>query len=144
MAIATVNPATGQTLKTFPALSQSEIDAKLQLAAETFRTYRLTSIESRAEMMSLAAQILDDAKVHLGKLMTGEMGKPLKAAVAEAEKCAWVCRYYAENAKTHLADQNIETNAKKVLCVSNHLVQFSRSCPGIFHSGKYSALRRRP
>ena len=113
MAIATVNPATGQTLKTFPALSQSEIDAKLQLAAETFRTYRLTSIESRAEMMSLAAQILDDAKVHLGKLMTGEMGKPLKAAVAEAEKCAWVCRYYAENAKTHLADQNIETNAKK-------------------------------
>ena len=113
MAIATVNPATGQTLRTFPELTQSEIDAKLQLAAETFRTYRLTSIESRAEMMSLAAQILDDAKVHLAKLMTTEMGKPLKAAVAEAEKCAWVCRYYAENAKTHLADQPVETNAKK-------------------------------
>ena len=113
MAIATVNPATGEVLKTFPALTPPEIEAKLQFATETFRAYRLTSIESRAEMMSVAAQILDDAKLHLGRLMTTEMGKPIKAAIAEAEKCAWVCRYYAENAKLHLADQPAETNAKK-------------------------------
>ena len=113
MAIATVNPTTGETLKTFPALTQPEIDAKLQLAAQAFQAYQLTSIASRAGMMSVAAQILEDEKLPLGKLMTTEMGKPIKAAISEAEKCAWVCRYYAENAHRHLADTPIETNATR-------------------------------
>jgi succinate-semialdehyde dehydrogenase/glutarate-semialdehyde dehydrogenase len=113
MGIASINPTTGETLKTFEALSAEQIEEKLQLAADTFRTYRRTSLEERARMMTRAADILESDKNALAKIMTTEMGKPIKAAVSEAEKCAWVCRYYAENAQRHLADQIVETNAGK-------------------------------
>jgi len=111
MGIASINPATGETLKTFEALTNDQIETKLQLAADTFKNYRHTSFEKRAQMMSKAADILESEKRQLGTIMTTEMGKPLKAAIAEAEKCALVCRYYAENAQKHLADQLVETNA---------------------------------
>jgi len=113
MGIASINPATGETLKTFEALTNDQIETKLQLAADTFKTHRRTSFEQRTEMMSKAADILESEKRQLGTIMTTEMGKPLKAAIAEAEKCALVCRYYAENAQKHLADQLVETNAAK-------------------------------
>ncbi len=113
MAIASINPTTGETLKTFDALSSAQIEEKLQLAADTFRTYRRTPFEERARMMTRAAEILENDKNALAKIMTTEMGKPIKAAVSEAEKCARVCRYYAENAQHHLADQVVETNARK-------------------------------
>jgi succinate-semialdehyde dehydrogenase/glutarate-semialdehyde dehydrogenase len=113
MAIATINPTTGATVKTFTELTGAEIDAKLALAALTFQTHRQTSFADRAQKMTDAAEILESEKQKLGRLMTIEMGKPLKAAISEAEKCAWVCRYYAENAEQHLADQIIETNAKR-------------------------------
>jgi succinate-semialdehyde dehydrogenase/glutarate-semialdehyde dehydrogenase len=113
MAIASINPATGETLKTFSALSAEQIEEKLRLAAGTFRTYSRTTFAERKPLMMRAAEILETNKHDLGKIMTLEMGKPLKAAIAEAEKCAWVCRYYAENAEHHLADQTVETNAKK-------------------------------
>ena len=113
MAIASINPATGETLKTFSALSPQQIEEKLQLAAETFRTYRRTSFAHRSRMMQRAAEIIENEKLAFGKIMTSEMGKPIKAAVSEAEKCAWVCRYYAESAQHHLANQIVETNARK-------------------------------
>src|SRR5262245_40825366 len=113
MAIASINPATGETLKTFTPLTKVEIDEKLQIAADTFRTYRRTQFADRARMMLRAAEILESDKLQLGKIMTTEMGKPLKAAISEAEKCALVCRYYAENAERHLADEQVQTNAKK-------------------------------
>jgi succinate-semialdehyde dehydrogenase/glutarate-semialdehyde dehydrogenase len=113
MAIRSISPTTGETLKTFSALSAEQIEEKLKLAANTFHTYRNTSFADRSRMMLRAAEILDAEKQGLSKLMTTEMGKPLKAAVSEAEKCAWVCRYYAENAERHLADQIVETNARK-------------------------------
>ena len=113
MAIASINPATGKTLKTFNALSAEQIEEKLQLAADTFRTYSRTTFAERKPLMMRAADILETEKADFGKIMTLEMGKPLKAAIAEAEKCAWVCRYYAENAQKHLADIPVETNAKK-------------------------------
>jgi len=113
MAIASINPATGETLKTFSALSPEQIEEKLRLAAEAFRAYRRTSFADRSRMMQRAAEILESEKLALAKIMTSEMGKPIKAAVSEAEKCAWVCRYYAENAEHHLADQIVETNAHK-------------------------------
>ena len=113
MAIASINPATGETLKTFTALSAEQVEAKLQLAADTFRTYSRTPFSDRKPLMMRAAEILETRKHEFGKIMTLEMGKPLKAAIAEAEKCALVCRYYAENAERHLADQVVETNAKK-------------------------------
>lgn len=112
MPIASINPSTGETLKTFAALTRAQIEEKLQLAEDTFRTYRRTPMAERARMMHRAAEILEADKQSLAKLMTAEMGKPIKAAIAEAEKCAWVCRYYAENAHYHLADQVVETNAR--------------------------------
>jgi len=105
MAIASINPATGETIREFSALSAQQLEQRLQLAAETFRTYRRTSFTDRSRMMLRTAEILESDKQKFGETMTMEMGKPLKAAIGEAEKCAWVCRYYAENAERHLADQ---------------------------------------
>jgi succinate-semialdehyde dehydrogenase/glutarate-semialdehyde dehydrogenase len=108
MAIATVNPATGEEIKTFEALTDEEIDGKLALAAETFREYRNTSFAERSRMLLRAAEILDDEAEDLGRLMTREMGKTLAAAKAEAQKCARGCRYYAEHAEAMLADEPVE------------------------------------
>ena len=113
MGIATINPATGQVLKTFEPLSDKQIEAKLQLAADTFPRFRKLSFAERGRMMSRAGEILETEKETLGRLMTTEMGKTLKSAVAEAAKCALVCRYYAENAERFLADEIVETPAKK-------------------------------
>ena len=113
MAIASINPTTGETLKTFQALNNAEIEEKLQRAADTFRAYRHTPMADRTRMMQRAAEILETEKNEFARVMTIEMGKPIKAAVSEAEKCAWVCRYYADNAARHLADQIVQTNAQK-------------------------------
>ena len=113
MAIATVNPATGETLRTFEPLSPSEIAAKLQRAAEAFRAHRRTSFADRAARMKRAAEILEAGKDRFARIMTTEMGKPIKAASEEAVKCAWACRYYADTAQQALADEVIATNASK-------------------------------
>ena len=113
MPIASVNPATGETLKAFEALNESQIEDKLQHAASTFTTYRLSTFAERESMMTRAAEILETEKHDFARLMTLEMGKPIKGAIAEAEKCALVCRYYAEHARQHLADRVVETNASK-------------------------------
>ena len=113
MSIASVNPATGETLKTFEPLNESQINEKLQLAALTFRSYRHTPFAQRESMLLRAAEILETEKHDFARLMTTEMGKPIKGAVGEAEKCALVCRYYAEHARHHLADKLVETNASK-------------------------------
>ncbi|WP_445627084.1 NAD-dependent succinate-semialdehyde dehydrogenase [Nostoc sp. DSM 114167] len=113
MAIATINPATGETLKTFEALNDAEIAAKLDLADRTFEQYRQTSFSQRSQWLEKAADILEQDKAEFAKLMTLEMGKPLKAAIAEAEKCALVCRYYAEHAPDFLADVSVKTDASQ-------------------------------
>lgn len=111
MAIATINPATGETLKTFEALSETQIAEKLQLAQTTFEQYRHLPIAQRQEWMNAAAEILERDKEKLGFLMTLEMGKTLKSAIAEIEKCASVCRFYAEHAAQFLADVTVKTDA---------------------------------
>ena len=113
MAIASINPATGEVLKKFEPLTAEEIEAKLQLAAETFETFRKTSFAERARWMNKAAEILESDKAELAKLMTLEMGKTYRSAVDEAVKCAWGCRYYAENAEKFMADEVVETTASR-------------------------------
>ncbi|MGB8830834.1 MAG: NAD-dependent succinate-semialdehyde dehydrogenase [Candidatus Sulfotelmatobacter sp.] len=113
MAIATTNPATGEVLKTFESLTPAEIEAKLQQAADAFRSYRKTSFVDRRSKMMRLAEILEREKDECARLMTLEMGKPFKAAVAEATKCAAGCRYYAENAERFLADEVVDTGAKR-------------------------------
>jgi len=113
MAIATTNPTTGEVVKSFEPLTSAQIEQKLQLAASAFRSHRRTSFADRAAKMMRAAEILEKEKDECAHLMTLEMGKPLKAAVAEAMKCAGGCRYYAENAEKFLADEVVETGAKR-------------------------------
>src|SRR5438874_2571095 len=113
MAIATVNPATGQVVKTFESLSDAQIEVRLQKAADTFLSYRRVPFAERAQKMLKAAAILDGEKETFAKMMTTEMGKTFRSAVDEAAKCAWVCRYYAENAERFLADEVVETTASR-------------------------------
>ena len=113
MSIRSINPATGQTLNSFDELSAQQIEESLTRAVNAFRNSRRTSLADRSSMMLRVAEILENEKNDFARLMTAEMGKPLKAAVQEAEKCAWVCRYYADHAEKHLADQIVETNATK-------------------------------
>jgi succinate-semialdehyde dehydrogenase/glutarate-semialdehyde dehydrogenase len=109
MAIASINPATGETLKTFDSLTEHQLEQKLARAAETFRSYKTMAFEERERLMLRAADILNAEKKRFARLMTMEMGKPIKGAVQEVEKCALVCRYYADNAKHHLADELVVT-----------------------------------
>jgi succinate-semialdehyde dehydrogenase/glutarate-semialdehyde dehydrogenase len=113
MSIVSANPATGQVMATFESLSDSGIEHKLQRASAAFAKYRKVSFKERAGMMIKAADILENEKEPLGKLMTNEMGKPFRSAVEEASKCAWACRYYAENAERFLSDELVETNASR-------------------------------
>jgi len=108
MSIATVNPATGKTLKTFEPYPPARINETLDRAAAAFVKHRRTSFADRSQWMLNAAKLLEAECRQLGQLMTLEMGKPIKAGIAEAEKCATACRYYAENAERFLADQPVE------------------------------------
>ncbi len=106
-----INPATGEVIESYDEHGVDEVDRRIRMAAETFASYRRTSFGQRAAYMLKAASILEEEKEAFGALMTREMGKPLGAAIAEAEKCAWVCRYYADHAESHLADEHVETDA---------------------------------
>ncbi|GAA4396818.1 NADP-dependent succinic semialdehyde dehydrogenase [Actinomadura verrucosospora] len=103
--IATTNPATGEVEKTFDALTDEEVDRRVARAADTFASYRTVPLERRAEWMKAAADVLDREADQIGAMLTTEMGKTHKAAVAEAHKCAKACRYYAEHAAEFLADR---------------------------------------
>jgi succinate-semialdehyde dehydrogenase/glutarate-semialdehyde dehydrogenase len=113
MAIATINPATGEVIKTFQTLSEAEIEKKLQRAVQVFKSEAKTPFSVRAQRMLKAAQIVERDKEKFAHLMTLEMGKTYKSAVAEAVKCTTACRYYAENAERFMADEVVETGAKK-------------------------------
>ncbi|MFH9817658.1 NADP-dependent succinic semialdehyde dehydrogenase [Streptomyces sp. NPDC017230] len=105
MPIATVNPANGETLRTYEAMGEEEIERRLQLAEATFRTYRTTGFYERAGLMRRAADLLEADQKEIGKVITTEMGKPVKQARAEAVKCARAMRWYADHAAELLADE---------------------------------------
>lgn len=111
MAIATINPATGELLKSFEPFSPVEIDAKLRDASETFRAYRRTSFAARAGMLLRVGALLEAEKDSYSRLIATEMGRPVLAAEKEIEKSARVCRYYASEAEAFLADEFVQTGA---------------------------------
>jgi succinate-semialdehyde dehydrogenase/glutarate-semialdehyde dehydrogenase len=113
MPIATTNPATGQVLKTFEPLTNAEVEQKLQRAADAFAKFRKTTFAERAAWFIRVAEILEAEKETYARMMTTEMGKTFKSAVEEALKCAWVSRYYAEHGAAFLADEVVETGAKR-------------------------------
>ncbi len=111
MGIATINPATGETIKTFVPLTDAEIEAKLMAAERAYKQYRHLPFEQKAQWMNAAADILEQGKSDFAAMITLEMGKTFKSAVAEVEKCALVCRFYAEKAPEFLADVPVATDA---------------------------------
>ncbi len=111
MAIASINPATGETLRVFDSLSETQIEEKLARASEAFRSWRRITFAERATLMTRAAEILESEADRFARLMTLEMGKPLHAARGEAVKSATACRYYVEHAAHLLAEKEVPTQA---------------------------------
>ncbi len=105
MPIASINPATGETLQTFAPLTDAQVQEKLQKAAEAFQTHKRTSLADRAAKMTRAGEILDAEKHSIARTMTLEVGKTLKSSGEEVEKCARCCRFYADHAARFLADE---------------------------------------
>ena len=113
MAIASINPATGEKLKEFPAFDDSEIEKRLKRAERAFTQYRRESFAQRAELMMAAASLLEQEKDKLARTITLEMGKLFRAAQDEIVKCARACRFYAENAERFLEDDVVQTDAAR-------------------------------
>ena len=113
MPIASANPATGQVVRTFQPLTAEQLEARLQCAADAYQRHRRTPIAERARLMLRAAEILESEQEAFGRIMVTEMGKTLKAAMDEAAKSAWGCRYYAENADRFLAHEVVQTTASR-------------------------------
>jgi succinate-semialdehyde dehydrogenase / glutarate-semialdehyde dehydrogenase len=111
--IASINPATGETVATFPALGPSDIDDRLAAAHRASLSWRAAPIAQRVAVLRRAAELLDERKVEYGRLMTLEMGKPIKAAIEEAAKCATGCRYYADHAEEFLADERVNAEGER-------------------------------
>jgi succinate-semialdehyde dehydrogenase / glutarate-semialdehyde dehydrogenase len=107
--IASINPATGVTIRTFEPLPDSQIEDKLARAERAYHGYRRTTFAERSRWLARAGDILDSERDRLGRIMTLEMGKPLGAARGEAAKCALACRYYVEHGERLLADEPVET-----------------------------------
>lgn len=113
MGIASINPATGETVEVFEALTEAILEQKLAQADAAFLDYRHTSFEQRGTWLRRAADILEQNKQAYGELMSLEMGKPLGGAIAEVEKSAWVCRFYADHGAEFLADVPATTDASR-------------------------------
>ncbi|NGP77052.1 NAD-dependent succinate-semialdehyde dehydrogenase [Balneolaceae bacterium YR4-1] len=109
----TINPTTGKVLKEYKLMDDSELDSIINNAAKAQDDWKDLYFEERATYLNNIADILKDRKRRLAELMAREMGKPLPQGVSEAEKCAWVCEYYAENAAQFLENEQIETDASQ-------------------------------
>jgi succinate-semialdehyde dehydrogenase/glutarate-semialdehyde dehydrogenase len=113
MPLDAVNPATGDTIKTYEEMTPHQTASAIEEAHAAWKSWRKAPFAERARPMKKAAEILRARKEEFAKLMALEMGKPLKQGVAEAEKCALGCDYYAEHAETHLAPEMVKTEAAK-------------------------------
>jgi succinate-semialdehyde dehydrogenase/glutarate-semialdehyde dehydrogenase len=113
MAIASINPANGEKLKEFSAFTEKEIDERLKRAEEAFAHHRREPFAKRGQLMLAAASLLEQGKKELAQTITLEMGKLLGGAIGEIEKCARVCRFYAENAERFLEDEPVQTDAAR-------------------------------
>ncbi len=111
MMMKSINPATGKEIKAYNEHTKDDVQNAITLAHDTFQKHRLTSFSERKALMMKAADILDSEKEKWGELLTSEMGKTYKSAIVEVEKCALVCRHYADQAEHIMQDEIIETEA---------------------------------
>src|SRR5205823_9188939 len=113
MAIASINPATGELTKRFDAHTDHEIEGALENAISAFERHRRTSFAERAAKLQRAAEILENDREHFAQIVTAEMGKLLRGSVAEIEKCAGGCRFYAEHGEKFLTEQVVSSAARQ-------------------------------
>jgi succinate-semialdehyde dehydrogenase/glutarate-semialdehyde dehydrogenase len=113
MAIATINPATGEHLCKYAALTDREIDDKLAVAHRASLSWRGTPIGERTAVVRRAGELLEQRAIEYGRLMTLEMGKPIRAAIDEAKKCATACYFYADHAADFLADEIVDVKGER-------------------------------
>ena len=111
--ITSKNPYTGEVIEEFKEYTKEEINNAIKKADDRYKTWRKVSFSEKSKLLKNAAKELRDNKQSYAEDITQEMGKPITQALAEIEKCAWVCEYYAENAENHLAREIIETDAQK-------------------------------
>jgi succinate-semialdehyde dehydrogenase / glutarate-semialdehyde dehydrogenase len=113
MAIASINPATGEKVKGFAPFDDAEIEKRLKGAENASRKYRRTAFSRRSELLEATAELLQQEKERLAEIITLEMGKLFRASVEEILKCARGCRFYAENAERFLEDEPAQTDAAR-------------------------------
>src|SRR4051812_19981491 len=105
MAIASINPATGEKLRGFSPFDDAEIEKRLSRAEKAFKRYRATAFAERAELLHAVSDLLFQEKQRFAEIITLEMGKLFRDSVAEIEKCARGCRFYAENGARFLEQE---------------------------------------
>ena len=146
MAIATINPATGELVKKFDALSPEELDARLERASQAFRRYRRTSVDERVGWLRAAADVLDADNDRVAAMMTLEMGKTLTAAKAEASKCAKALRYFADHGPAMLEPTSRPTRSGRAptrpTSPTSRSASCWRSCRGTSRCGRRCASPR--
>lgn len=108
-----INPVTEQIIKEYTTISEIEVEKKLATAQAAFMSWKKTSFKERKKLFEKLVKYLLEHKQKFAEIITSEMGKPITAALAEIEKCALVCNYYAENAEKFLSPENVKTEAKK-------------------------------
>ena len=113
MAIATTNPATGETVRVYEPLRAEEVSRKIRIAEEAFQAHRRMPLAEKARLMTRAAEVIERRQEEFARIATTEMGKPIQPARDEVAKCAWGCRYYAENAGRFLADEIVEIQGQR-------------------------------
>jgi succinate-semialdehyde dehydrogenase / glutarate-semialdehyde dehydrogenase len=121
MAYETINPANGEKIKTFNQLSDAGMEKTIEKADLAFSSWKQTSFPERAALLKKVGGVLRQRKEELARLMALEMGKPVKDGITEAEKCAWVCDYYAENAGSFLSEEPVESDASESFITYNPL-----------------------
>jgi NAD-dependent aldehyde dehydrogenases len=140
MAIASINPATGEKVKEFAPFGDAEIEKRLKGAENASRKYRRTPFSQRSELMEATAELLLQEKDRLAEIITLEMGKVFRASVEEVVKCARGCRFYAENAERFLEDEPAQTDAARSYVHYEPLGPVLAIMPWNFPSGRYFDL----
>lgn len=113
MQIETVNPATGKIIARYDAESSEDVSRKVRLGREEYAAWKKVDLGERADLMRRLGRVMRKNREDYARTVTEEMGKPVRQSLAEIEKCAWVCDYYAEHAEVFLRDQIVPTEFRK-------------------------------
>jgi len=142
--VQSINPATGEVIESFTPLSAPGIDAALNKATAAFRAWRNVPLNERSALLNRAADVLEARAAEYTRDITLEMGKPLSQAVAEVQKCASVCRHYADHGPAYMQDETYRPRHGAPSCATCRWARSLPSCRGTSPSGRSSASPRRP